>query len=1532
MARAQSASLGAFGGRPDKRVDDELYSLRDENLILKKKLNQQDDRAKKLTTKVQRLSEDLLRNKEHGNGSPNDSLKLGRAKPIKGEFKNIEEAYDLIEDLRDQMKELTKENTITRNKMQYFRTLHEAETRRRTPYDHIPPRIQGQSTKKRLHQGLTVLAKPARHASAKSSRAGSPEMHSQNQPHVSQEEFEKLEEMNGMLRLKLTETDAEMERLKQELARSSEDRAALQLELSESRKRERDLSSRFDSLDERFRAMMEAHHEALRVSDELNADLKEERRRGVEMEHELKRVLSDGQENLELHEIIQDLREEKRLLEQEQLNLLSAQFGRDREEEYQNEIEELRENLRRHIQDLAKHLDEKKALHDENDSLKEHLREMQEDKRESDRHMFEIQQELDELREKMNFFCKNGEVDLSEIEEALSIVRLRRERGISLDFLMEAEELYADKELLQDLRVQYADCIHELEKVRKLLYLQEHINKDYKLEVEELSRKMEAMKNGYELRLEEDSRLLDLRSNKISHLEGQLKSIVYGTAKIPGEIEKARDEDDDVVELATGQNLVEIHIESALISDDGLYHVRKLGFDMEDPSKLTTFIHYDFFEFETQVSPMGLGQKPMFNCTSKYKVYTDDFFLQYLQSKNTVFHLAVSNGLESFNIATCAVMMKELTDPDRTDRLRYYADLISTHDGKAIIGKLDFGLRVRLPMAQAIRSFKERTVALNLLTVSDKEVTRRRFRPRADTNDLVLRIIQCKQLRQPPGRVPAVFASFQFYIHETIVTDTVRNSTSPMLNFFRILPLPMTSDLDRYLRTSSLTIMILDDNDGLEDFEYGSCTIPLLPLALGERIHDEYYLNDGFGAQKSKLTISLEWSKPYKLNLVPLISQLDDAVQSSGGRSHKAVNSQDDAESDTNDSSSRQEKAKSDKDSEAMEKLKTGGSSDGQHSKPDTAKDRKSAALAALSTIEEPGTPSEQTHDVHSADNAAGSNYQHGMEEGQKSKSHELIAKESSRKLKQDGDKHTGSLDLPTKGKGEPSQSDNEGKKSEGKYHRSLDQIKPDEKPHESSKSLKDGDSKDKGSLKDAHGKSESRKSSKKSLTDEINEPKDHKRRSKESKKSGKDSKDSVKASKSSVKKNKESVTRTKSSSSDSDSGSASSSEQSGSKVSKSETNTDSESKQSQGSSSSTSEPSESSTSSTSTTTRTTSESDSKSKESKNSKSSNSSSENLTRTSSSSTENKSSDSLNSTATSKSSSNTSGSASGSTSSASTAKPSKHKPAPSLSSTSNSTQQSSTSTILTSSELDLFAKPSVTTDSDTSTSSKKSSTSKKSSSASGSEKSVSSRNDDNHHRDEDAIFSPPVLSQSSASERDFSEESDSSSAAENTPPHTLTLRIDKVLFKTASPKTLRLLQNVHQFFVSFEFLNVPAQELETGSCKRNASGSHQLAFKKTFPLHPFKNEQNRHTLTRMLNARNSRDSCILFTVVSEPTEDSDPDAECEDIAFARLDLIEVAETGSDSVHKELQIWDSNGDILMGTLHVHIKGCSVLAECLE
>ena len=47
----------------------------------------------------------------------------------------------MMEDLRNQMQIMTKNNNQLKNKVQFFKSLHEAEVRKRAPYDHIPPRI-----------------------------------------------------------------------------------------------------------------------------------------------------------------------------------------------------------------------------------------------------------------------------------------------------------------------------------------------------------------------------------------------------------------------------------------------------------------------------------------------------------------------------------------------------------------------------------------------------------------------------------------------------------------------------------------------------------------------------------------------------------------------------------------------------------------------------------------------------------------------------------------------------------------------------------------------------------------------------------------------------------------------------------------------------------------------------------------------------------------------------------------------------------------------------------------------------------------------------------------------------------------------------------------------------------------------------------------------------------------------------------------------------------------------------------------------
>lgn len=181
---------------------------------------------------------------------------------------------------------------------------------------------------------------------------------------------------------------------------------------------------------------------------------------------------------------------------------------------------------------------------------------------------------------------------------------------------------------------------------------------------------------------------------------------------------------EDAFNLAKGQNVIDIHIEAGIISDEALKSFHDLGIDNEDPSLITTFVLFDFYEFETQVTPLGLGLKPHYGHTSRFQIYVDDFFLYYLQRNPMTFHVCRSNGIEFLEIGTCVVTFQDLLKvTDKVGKHQYYGDIMSLQDKNKGIGKLDYSLSVQIPMAQAIRAFKERIVALNLLTAGEKDET-----------------------------------------------------------------------------------------------------------------------------------------------------------------------------------------------------------------------------------------------------------------------------------------------------------------------------------------------------------------------------------------------------------------------------------------------------------------------------------------------------------------------------------------------------------------------------------------------------------------------------------------------------------------------------------------------------------------------------------------------------------------------------------------------------------------------------------------
>ncbi|KAJ3217378.1 Protein fantom [Clydaea vesicula] len=776
--------------------EDALYTLKDDNLNLKKKLNSQDDKTKKLLTKVQRLSEDL---RKAQSTSVKDSTK-----GVSSKKEEIENEY-AITDLKSKMHEISKQNNQLRNKVQYFKSLHEAEVRKRAPYDHIPPRIHTVYLNYvEVEETDTAL----------------------------NEDIQKLEDLVYVLRGKLIEVEQELEETKTALGSVQEentnvqkrqdiDRLGLQRDLVEKNKKIQNLTRDNDMLEEKYKAISETHQDALMTVENLTLELKEERQRVLDLDSQLRDFENEREKNFELMEMLKDIKAEKDLLENEYNNLLNNQFSKEREKEFRIELEKLKSENISLEREIQQYINEKATMLNKLKDMTENLKQCQNDKEFCEKRMLELQSQLEALQDKVRHLTLDGEIDLNELDEALAVVRLRRQKGVPLEFLIQVDELIDDKKLLQELRLQHAECIQELEKTHKLLMLQERINKDYKGEVEVLNKKLEAMRNEYELKLEENSRLLDLRSNKIAHLEAQLREILYSTVKVPSEAVDAN-KDEEEIELEHGQNLMEIHIEGALISSEGLSMIKKLGFEViesgSNSKNFTTFIHFDFFEFETQITPLGIGSKPHFNHTSRYK--------------------------------------------------------------KTIIGKVDFSLRMRIPMAQAICAFKERVVALNLLSVGDnnqKTDISKKFGNRAKVNELIVHVKQCQGLIPPLSNLPAVYCSYELYQYENIISDTVKGTTSPNFNFMKILQVPMTTDLDRYLRTSHVYILILDDNDvDNKDYMYGVAKVPLVSLVFNQKVDSIFELQDEYGFKRGSISVSIEWSEPYKLDVNPITRQIED--------------------------------------------------------------------------------------------------------------------------------------------------------------------------------------------------------------------------------------------------------------------------------------------------------------------------------------------------------------------------------------------------------------------------------------------------------------------------------------------------------------------------------------------------------------------------------------------------------------------------------------------------------------------------------
>ncbi|XP_059848812.1 protein fantom isoform X5 [Hypanus sabinus] len=659
-----------------EELEDRFLRFHDENLLLKQHARKQEDKIKRMATKLIRLVNDKKRT-ELESGGPK---RIGR---------DIE-MEEMIEELQEKVCELEKQNEGLRNRLVASKQQLQVQGRRNTPYSYVQPRI---------NTGLRKVPEAAfmQENLKKGIKVQDPELTTKySQPLLprygrslledARAEVRNLENCIASQKIEMEEMKQTVEILREEIRRKDKEYEESLLHLREhqasgQRTTIRDnvemiklqkqfvdkaaaltvLEGKFLQIQENQRTMKASHDALMNKVDELNAQLKEERSKCLCLENQLMSASFSQKASDELKERIKDLQKERDLLKENYDKLYNSAFDMTNEQQWKLkeqqlkiQIAQLETALKSDLADKNDILDKIKLERAQNEQLSQENKELQ-------LHYLEHKQQLDELKDRMKFFTKESDIDVAELSEALMLIKVRKhqENG-NLEFLEKVEDnINKDLELsIQELQATHAETIQELEKTRNLLFMQYRINKDYQNEVNTVTKKMEDNNREYEIKLEQYAQLLDVRAERIRKLEAQLKDIAYGTKQFKFKPEIATDDETDeldvTVHLERGENLFEIHISKLIFSPEAIK-----VFGEQEPA---TFCTYAFYDFELQSTPVRHGMNPVFDFTSEYIVRVDDFFLHYLQKNTVKLEVQLAYGTDYETIAACQLRMHEILE------------------------------------------------------------------------------------------------------------------------------------------------------------------------------------------------------------------------------------------------------------------------------------------------------------------------------------------------------------------------------------------------------------------------------------------------------------------------------------------------------------------------------------------------------------------------------------------------------------------------------------------------------------------------------------------------------------------------------------------------------------------------------------------------------------------------------------------------------------------------------------------------------
>uniref|UniRef100_A0A8C3Y3C0 RPGRIP1 like n=1 Tax=Catharus ustulatus TaxID=91951 RepID=A0A8C3Y3C0_CATUS len=687
-----------------EELEDRFLHLRDDHILLKQHANKQEEKIKRMTTKLMRLVNDKRKCDQAGYGPK----RLGQAL----------EMEDMIEHLRERVRELEKQNESLHNKLISTKQQLQIQGHRPCLYSSIQSRVNTglkkeseaagmpEHTKKGMRfQSLEVRSSDLMLSKYGPSLLEDSRAEIRNLETVIESQRKQIEELyhareilGSQLRRKEKEIEESTLQLKEQDTASQRLNIQDNVEMIKVRKQLAERTNALSAMEGKFLQLQEVtnlktNHDALLAKgDELNIQLKEERLKCFHLQKELQSVTISNRRTEELQERINDLEKENELLKENYDKLHNSVFSLPHEQQWRSKEQQLKLQIAK--LETAIKID----LADKSEIL---------DKIKVERGIF--------LKKSSTNTCKSlTKVFSSNFSNVFQ--DRKQQKNVDLFFLEKVEDdVHKDLEYsMQELQLTHAETVQELEKTRSLLLVQHKISRDYQNEVETMTRKMESLQKDYELKLGQYTHLLDIRAARIRKLEAQLRDIVYDTKPLQSRPEVLPSDPVggfvETVHLERGENLFEIHISKVIFSSEAVH-----TFGDWEPA---TFCTYAFYDFELQITPVVHGNIPSYDFTSQFLVQSDDNFFHYIQENGITLEVHRAYGIDYETIASCQLKFHEILEND--GKIYNTANLVGKTGHIQNYGTVEYWIRLQVPMDQAIIPYKQRSKALGYITPSFK--------------------------------------------------------------------------------------------------------------------------------------------------------------------------------------------------------------------------------------------------------------------------------------------------------------------------------------------------------------------------------------------------------------------------------------------------------------------------------------------------------------------------------------------------------------------------------------------------------------------------------------------------------------------------------------------------------------------------------------------------------------------------------------------------------------------------------------------